>query len=228
MWDDHLFCKTFRGFISYNDIGFETKPTKVSIIPKRGKQRKGVTDIMRKRRLLLAMTVMLCVSALAGCSKGSKEDGGSKENGNTGYKKIPITEDADNNNGTKDADSNNGSIPDSSDADSLISHSEIQGHVLEFSDTGCVISPQKTEEVDGGEVAREAAFGYENEKDNVHVHYSADCQFQFAKISISTGKIALSDADISNIKKQTGLIIYGEQSDDHNIEATKVFLVRYE
>lgn len=181
---------------------------------------------MRKKQLLPGIAVILCMSVLAGCSTGSQENNG------TSYQKVPITDDAGSNekadgNGKADSkeksDSTNGS-----DADSLISNSELQGHVVTFSDTGCTISPQKTEKVEGGELASGAAPGYESQENNVNIHYGSNCQFQFAKISIATGKVDLSDADRSDIKKLTSLIIYGERSDDHNIEAEKVYLVRYE
>ena len=178
---------------------------------------------MRNKKFLLGMAVVLCVSALAGCGEGNRE------NDYTSLKKVPITEDVDNSNNTGD---NDASIPedasDGNDANSLIFNSDVQGHVVEFSDTGCTVSPTEEEQVDGGKLVVGAQPGYEEEEKNVNVHYATDCQFQIAKIDIATNKADISDAGISDIKKQTNLLIYGEWSDTHNIEATKVIIYSYE
>lgn len=155
---------------------------------------------MMSKKILLGMAVVLCVSSLAGCGEDNKE------NDNSGLKKVPITEDG----------------------DSLISNCDLHGHVVEFSDTGCTISSVESEQVDGGELAVAAQPGYEEEEKNVNVYYADNCQYQIAKINISTGKADVSNADLSDIKKQTDLLIYGEWSDDHNIEATKAIIYRFE
>ena len=178
---------------------------------------------MKNKKLLLGMVVALCVSALAGCG------GGNDENDYTSLKKVPITEEADSNNNTG---SNDATIPedtsDGNDANSLISVSDVQGHVVEFSDMGCTVSPIEEEQVDGGKIAFGEQPGYEKEEKNVNVHYAADCLFQIAKIDIVTNKADISDASISDIKKQTNLLIYGEWSNPHNIEATKVIIYSFE
>ena len=190
---------------------------------------------MQNKKLLLWAAAILSAAALAGCSKNDKE------NNYTNFHKVPITDEGNDNSMSKDLsndnrnndNSNNGSTSENlyngNDADSLIFYSDVQGHVVEFSSTGCTISPAKTEEADGGgQIMFEAASGYENEEDNVNIYYSDNCQFQLAKIDIATGKADISDVDISNIKKQTSLIIYGKWKDNHNIEATKVIITRYE
>ena len=47
-------------------------------------------------------------------------------------------------------------------------------------------------------------------------------------INITTGKATISDASVSDIKKQTSLLIYGDFEDTHNLTATKIVIVRYE
>ncbi|MDE5780031.1 MAG: hypothetical protein K2I03_00920 [Lachnospiraceae bacterium] len=176
-----------------------------------------------KHKKLLCVAVVLCMTALSGCSKGEKE------NDYITFKKVPINDEG--NNGSKSENSSKDSSENQSegnDADSLIYNSDVMGSVVEFSNTGCTVSPTKTEEVDGGQLAIAAQPGYEDEENNVNIHYSDSCQFQLAKINIATGKADISDVDVSEIKKQTSLIIYGEWSDDHNIEATKVIIDRYE
>lgn len=177
---------------------------------------------MKNKKLAVWVAVVLCVSVLAGCSKGGTGDDAPD------LQKVPITENADN----SSHESNNGSIPkdlsEGNDADSLLANAVIEGDVVEFSDTGCVISPQKTEEVEGGMLGIGAEPGHEKEEDNVTIHYGDNCQFQTAKLSVATGKADVSDAAVSDIKKRTTLAIYGERTDERNIEATKVIITRYE
>lgn len=193
---------------------------------------------MRNKKFVLGIAIILCVSTLAGCSKGGQEDDYASP------KKVPLADSSgsynedtgSNSDGTDNSGKstgnnggNNGSNNNEigSEADSLLSNAEITGHVVEFSDTGCIISPAEAKSVDGGSIQLEAAPGHEDPEKNVNIHYSDNCQFQFATIAISTGNVTYSDANPSDIKKQTALLIYGERSDEKNIEASKVFITTY-
>ena len=55
-----------------------------------------------------------------------------------------------------------------------------------------------------------------------------DCIFQTAVMDLTTGTANISKAAVSDIKKQTSLLIYGSSEDTHNFSASKVIIVRYE
>lgn len=109
---------------------------------------------------------------------------------------------------------------------SFMSLSDIQGDVLEFSDKDCVISPI-TYSADGSEAVISAS-GDEDSDTNVTIHYQNDCVFQIARISISSGETSFVDADISDIKKQSSVAVYGDWMDTYHLNAKKVILIRYE
>jgi len=67
-----------------------------------------------------------------------------------------------------------------------------------------------------------------NDETNVTISYKADCIFQKASINTTTGKASISDASVSDIKKQTSLLIYGDFEDTHRLTAEKVIIVYYE
>ena len=176
---------------------------------------------MKKTKILIGVVAVLCVISLAGCGVGGGIMNDTKDNPNTNGDKTPVIEN--NDSLTENPTENN-------DANSLISHSSIQGSVIKFSDDSCTITPvEYAEGKDGeGDVAIVDAPGNENSDTTVTVHYGSDCEFQIERISTTTGKATFSDADISDIKKQTSLIIYGEWSNKNNINATRVIIARYE
>ncbi len=110
------------------------------------------------------------------------------------------------------------------DGDSLISSSDLQGRVIEFSENGCVVTPVTND----GNTAAVAAPGNEKEETNVTISYEPDCIFQTAVMDLTTGTANISKAAVSDIKKQTSLLIYGSSEDTHNFSASKVIIVRYE
>lgn len=173
---------------------------------------------MKKVKIFIGVVSALCALSLAGCSThGSNITHNTSEVPNTSGEKQPVIE---NNDGSTDTSAEN------NDANSLIKFSAIQGDVIQFSHESCTITP--VENSADGNVAVIDAPGNENSDNNVTIHYQNDCVFQIAKISISSGTATFSEADISDIKKQTSLIIYGDWSDKHNLNATKVFIARYE
>lgn len=173
---------------------------------------------MKKVKIFIGVVSALCALSLAGCStNGSNITHNTGEVSNTSDEKQPVIE--------NNADSTDTST-ENNDANSLIKFSAIQGDVIQFSHESCTITP--VENSADGNVAVIDAPGNENSDNNVTVHYQNDCVFQIAKISISSETATFSEADISDIKKQTSLIIYGDWSDKHNLNATKVFIARYE
>ena len=47
-------------------------------------------------------------------------------------------------------------------------------------------------------------------------------------MDITTGKAAVSEAAISDIKKKTSLVLYGNFDDTENFTASKVVIAQYE
>lgn len=114
---------------------------------------------------------------------------------------------------------------DNREGESLIRSSDLQGSVTEFSDSGCIVSPVTKE---GENTAVVASPGNESEETNVNISYKSGCIFQIAIIDLTTGKAEICEASVSDIKKQTSLLIYGDFEDPHNLAAAKIIIVRYE
>lgn len=170
--------------------------------------------IMKFTKFMKGILIGMCVLALSGC--GVSEDGGSKNTDNNTTNDSTVNNSKDN--GTLN-------VPDNTDGDNLIRSSALQGSVVEFSDSGCTVSPVTNEDEHTAVVA---APGNENDETNVNISYKTDCIFQKANINITTGKASISDASVSDIKKQTSLLIYGDFEDTQNLTAIKIIIVRYE
>lgn len=113
--------------------------------------------------------------------------------------------------------------------DDLYEGAAVQGDVVEFSQDGCTITPLKSyEAAEGGMIAEGAAPGMEDPEENIFIHYQEGCMFQIVDIDVASGTKVFSDADLSDVRKQTSLIIHGEWVDAHNVNAVKVYLDRYE
>lgn len=164
---------------------------------------------MKNLKMTRGILICLCMMLFTGCGAVANTD----LQKNT--PQAPVTE---NNGGTKN--------PDSDDGNALIDSSALQGSVISFSDTGCSVSQVTYEE--GGHIATVPAPGNENPDTTVNVKYQTNCEFQIAYINSSTGKATISSASITDIKKQTSLIIYGTFEDTHNLTATRVIIARYE
>ena len=115
-----------------------------------------------------------------------------------------------------------GDTGDKVDADSLYGSAAITGSVVDFSDSSCTVSPAVTE--DDGKTGVIAAPGYESEDTNVTVTYDEDCVVQIATIHTSTGVAELKQSSVSDIKKQSSVIIYGNFEDTYHISATKIII----
>lgn len=153
----------------------------------------------------------LCTLLLAGCGTEHNVDTnkqGSKPNTPTG----------ENSKRSEDLGTN--------DANVLLDSAAMQGSVTDFTNSGCTVS--QVISADGGQSAKIAAPGSENADTTVTVQYQENCIFQLAFINSTTGKAELRNAAISDIKKQTNLIIYGDFENTHTITAAKVIIARYE
>lgn len=163
---------------------------------------------MKKAKIPIGIVTALCAVSLAGCETNhipKKENYSTKENSIL-------------------SESTNESTDESTDEGT--DSQEVYGHVVEFAEDGCTISPLETS-ADGNE-AFAAAPGFEDPEKNINIHYQEGCIFQAVKINALTGAKKFSDAEISDIKKQTSLIIYGEWADTHSLKAEKVYIAHYE
>ena len=106
---------------------------------------------------------------------------------------------------------------------------DLSGRVVEFSDTRCIITPETlTIDEDGGMVGGIAAPGYESEDTNITITYTEDTVFQIIYFSIAEEKeISREDADISSIKIETNVNIFGTCQEDQGWVADKVVITRW-
>lgn len=179
---------------------------------------------MKFTKFMRCMLGGVCILALAGCSTSGTGDSKDVQNNTVGVldSQNPDTNpDASTENGEAD----NAETSDNSDGNSLICSSTLQGSVVDFSDNGCTVTPVTNEDENTAVIA---APGSESDETNVTVSYQADCIFQIANISITTGKASISDASVSDIKKQTFLLIYGDFEDTYHLTAEKIIIARYE
>lgn len=177
---------------------------------------------MKFTKFISGLLVIVCVFAMAGC--GVSENGASKNRVDNNTASTSDSKKSDSTaNDSEDTNTPNGT--DNTDGDSLIRSSTLQGSVVEFSDGGCTVTPVTNEDEDTAVVA---APGNENDETNVTISYKTDCIFQKANISITTGKASISDAFVSDIKKQTSLLIYGDFEDTYHLTAEKVIIVYFE
>lgn len=186
---------------------------------------------MKNKKLMRMLIIGVSIFSLAGCGT-SNETGtkGERETKDTYIENDITTPDkkdaSDKNDSNNTPDGNDLNAVGSMDGDELITASDLQGSVTEFSDNGCTITPVTSS--NDGKIAEEAADGHEDEGAKVTIKYGDNCIFQRAVMSIATGKAAVSEAAKADIKKKTSLLLYGNFDDTENFTATKVMIVQYE
>ena len=163
------------------------------------KNQRKAEKMVKDKKLMRALIVGASIFALAGCGAPNDTDtNGEKETQNT-YIENDIT-----NTDKKDnSDEINSNDVGSMDGDEIIAASDLQGHVIEFSDNGCVVNPVTS---DNAAEAVAAADGYEDEGEKVTIQYGEGCIFQRAVMSIATGKATVSEVAKEDIKKKTSLL----------------------
>lgn len=107
---------------------------------------------------------------------------------------------------------------------------DLNGRVLEFSDTGFKMTPIYTEVfADGSRNSWEAAPGKEKEEDNIYVTYTEDTVFEVVYFNMSRQEVSSrEDADKSSIKKQTVVYVFGSSEEGKNWTADKVLIQRWD
>jgi len=168
------------------------------------------------------LSVALCISVV-GCS--------GKDNEQLTPPEINISNESD-----SSAESNNESgnssemSDDSKEEGSFYDGANLSGRVVDFSDTGCTITPETLIiNEDGSMEGGVAAPGYESKETNIHITYAEDVVFQIIYFGMdSQSEISREDTDKSSIKKETDVNIFGTCQDEKNWIADKVVIIRWQ
>ncbi len=103
----------------------------------------------------------------------------------------------------------------------------LQGTVVEFSETGFTLSPASTEA--DGKVLAEAASGSESDENNVQITYTDNTVFQIANYSKdSWAELSREDTDKESVKKRTSVAVFGSCQDTYHWTADKILIIRYQ
>ncbi len=107
---------------------------------------------------------------------------------------------------------------------------DLNGRVLEFSDTGFTITPIYREVFeDGTSNSWEAAPGKEKEEDNIYVTYTEETVFEIVYFNRSLQEVSSrEDADKSSIKKQSEVYVFGSSENEKNWTADKVLIQKWD
>ncbi len=197
---------------------------------------------MKKKMLKAAgvfcLSIILC-TGMAGCS--------GKENDQPNTPDIQTTKESGSNEGLEENSSdeaegnqedagnnsteNSSGMPDDSKVGGIFyDGADLSGRVVDFSDTGCTITPRKMIiNEDGSMEGGIAAPGYESEETNIHITYAEDVVFQVIYFSMGAqAEISREDSDKSNIKKETDVNIFGTCQDEKHWTADKVVITRWQ
>lgn len=164
---------------------------------------------MKKTNISKLVAVGLCICALTGC--GASPD----VNPDTSNPSVNSNTNEENTNGSSQ-----------NEKDDLLNSADMQGEVLEFTETGCSVNQAK--EIEGGDALKSEAEGMENKDNAVSVTYNQDCEFVIATVNAQSGVTDMTAGSISDVKKQSNVYLYGEFTDTLHFNATKVVIARWE
>ena len=104
---------------------------------------------------------------------------------------------------------------------------QLQGTVVEFSETGFTLSPASTEA--DGKVLAEVALGSESDENNVQITYTDNTVFQIINYSKdSLSELSREDTDKESVKKQSSVAVFGSCQDTYHWTADKILIIRYQ
>ena len=133
---------------------------------------------MKRSQLAKGLFIALCAVMLSGCQTSSP-----------GKDRRPETD---------SATSQSQQSPDTgSDIDSLAASALAHGDVVEFTESGCIISPVQ----DDGDTSIIAAPEHMDETEKITIQYQEGCEVQIAVSDASTGETDFRPASLSDIKK---------------------------
>ena len=106
----------------------------------------------------------------------------------------------------------------------------LQGSVVEFSDTGFSLSPATTEtDAGGGQVLAEKEPGSGSDEDNIQITYTENTVFQIVTSSTSSeSELSRENTDKESIKKQSSVCVFGSCQDSHHWTADKILILRWQ
>ena len=106
---------------------------------------------------------------------------------------------------------------------------DLEGSVVRFTDTGCSISPVKSECIGEGEILEEAAPGSEDLSQLVEIMYGDKCQFQIITLDAAAQKeVSREEAAKEDIKKATEILVFGSSREEGCWTAEKVAIMRWQ
>lgn len=113
---------------------------------------------------------------------------------------------------------------------SFFDGANLQGSVVEFSETGFSLSPATTEtEAGGGQVMAQAAPGSESDENNVQITYTDNTVFQIVTLSKSSqSEVSREDTDKESVKKQSSVCVFGSCQDNYHWTADKILILRWQ
>lgn len=104
---------------------------------------------------------------------------------------------------------------------------QLQGTVVEFSETGFTLSPASTEA--DGKVLAEAAPGSESDENNVQITYTDNTVFQIINYSKdSLSELSREDTDKESVKKQSSVAVFGSCQDTYHWTVDKILIIRFQ
>ncbi len=139
--------------------------------------------------------------------------------------KIPTNE-------ADDRETNSMNEPDDGAADNVknsFDGANLEGSVVEFSETGFTLSPATTKEEGGGLVMEEMAAPDPEDENNIQITYTDNTVFQIVNLSRSSqSEVSREDADKESVKKQSGVCVFGSCQDSHHWTADKILILRWQ
>lgn len=190
-----------------------------------------------KRAAVIFELGVVLIGSMAGCSgKGNIESDVSNVQGVDRPTGTGISSDAQDSGAAGDsgdaAGSNDTGTVDGGEKNTesiLFDGADLNGRVVEFSDTGFAITPVHTTVYEDGTTSSwEAAPGYEKEEDNINITYAENAVFEIVYFSMSQQIETLrEDGDKSDVKKETMVYIFGSCQDEKNWTADKVLIQRW-
>lgn len=105
---------------------------------------------------------------------------------------------------------------------------DLQGSVVEFSESGFELSAAEVIKEEDGMVMAEAAPGSENKEDLISITYASDVTFEIVTMDkASLTEICREETDRQGIKKQTSVLVFGSCQDTYHWTADKVIIMRW-
>ncbi len=196
---------------------------------------------MMKAAGVFCLSIILCIG-MVGCSgkenaqpstpeiHTTKEGGSSEGIETSGENSNNAAEGSHEDTGNNAAEGSSELSSDSQEEGVFYDGANLSGRVVDFSNTGCTITPRTLVIYEDGAMGGGiAAPGYESEETNIHITYAEDVVFQVIYFSTgSQAEISREDTDKNSVKKETDVNIFGTCQDDKHCIADKVVITRWQ